>query len=108
MLCIAIGPTRRRLTKFLHSFTLAGTYLPTILALKNGAISVTLTETYRSYMAIYCPGIVAVVIGSMMYRVPHLGRQLTMIISSGLMATSIFVYATVNTQAANIGLNVME
>jgi len=89
-------------------FTLAGTYLPAILAIKNGAIQVTLTETYRSYMAIYCPGIVAVVIGSMMYKVPIIGRQLTMIISSGLMATSIFIYATVNTQAANIGLNMME
>ena len=85
-----------------------GTYLPTILALKNGSISVTLDQTYKNYMAIYAPGIVGVVLGAMMYRVPRLGRQLTMIISAALMGISIFVFSAVNTQASNIGLNMME
>lgn len=89
-------------------FTLAGTYLPAILAAKNSGIHVGLKATYRSYLAIYAPGIVGVVLGSMMYRVPRVGRQLAMMISSGLMGASIFIYSTVNSQATNIGLNMME
>jgi hypothetical protein len=64
--------------------------------------------TYRNYLAIYTPGIVAVVLGSMMYKVPVFGRQLTMLIAAALMAVSIFVFSAVNSQPANIGLNMME
>ncbi|KAH9843422.1 putative MFS-type transporter [Teratosphaeria destructans] len=73
-------------------FTLAGTYLPTVLALKNGSINLSLEFTYRSYIAIYAPGIVGVVLGSMI----------------GLMGASIFIFSAVNDEASNIGLNVME
>jgi hypothetical protein len=59
-------------------------------------------------LAIYTPGIVAVVLGSMMYKVPVFGRQLTMLIAAALMAVSIFVFSAVNSQPANIGLNMME
>lgn len=89
-------------------FTLAGTYLPAIFAAKNGALGLSIETTYKNYLSIYTPGIVGVVLGSMMYRVPLLGRQLTMLISASLMAVAIFVFATVNTQPANIGLNMME
>ncbi|KAK5114836.1 hypothetical protein LTR62_001993 [Meristemomyces frigidus] len=124
-------------------FTLAGTYLPRILAQKNGAISLSLKFTYKTYLAIYTPGIIAVVLGTMVrtlliilrhvmqgqlniilrrsgcalktslfpariQSVPQVGRKWTMVISSGLMGLSIFIFATVNTEASNIGLNVME
>ncbi|KAK3672686.1 hypothetical protein LTR78_007498 [Recurvomyces mirabilis] len=89
-------------------FTLAGTYLPTILAKKNGSINLSLEFTYRTYLAIYAPGIVGVVLGTMMYSVPSVGRKWTMVISSGLMGISMFVFSAVNTEASNIGLNVME
>ncbi|KAF2223103.1 major facilitator superfamily domain-containing protein [Elsinoe ampelina] len=89
-------------------FTLAGTYLPVVLAIKNGAIDVPLRQTYRSYVYIYLPGIIGVVGGAMMYRVPAFGRKWTMVIASGLMGASIFIYSTVNDEASNIGLNVME
>ncbi|CAK3786814.1 uncharacterized MFS-type transporter -like [Lecanosticta acicola] len=89
-------------------FTLAGTYLPQILAIKNSSINVPLEQTYRNYIAIYAPGIVGVVAGSLMYRVPQIGRKLAMMVASGLMGASIFIFSTVNTQASNIGLNMME
>nr|OQO16258.1 hypothetical protein B0A51_16514 [Rachicladosporium sp. CCFEE 5018] len=89
-------------------FTLAGTYLPAIFACKSGDLGLSLTQTYRNYLAIYTPGIFGVLLGAMMYRVPKLGRQLTMIITSALMGISIFVFTAVNTQPANIGLNMME
>jgi len=89
-------------------FTLAGTYLPTVLAIKNGAIKLSLQFTYRSYVYIYLPGIVGVLLGGLMYNVPAVGRKYTMVISSALMATSIFIFSAVNSEASNIGLNVME
>jgi len=89
-------------------FTVAGTYLPTIVAQKNGALNVSLKETYRSYIYIYLPGIVSVLIGGILYHLPHIGRKYTMVISSGLMGASIFIFSTVNSRASNIGLNAME
>lgn len=86
----------------------AGYYLPSIFAAKNGELGLSIETTYRNYLAIYTPGIVAVVLGSMMYKVPVFGRQLTMLISAALMAVSIFVFSAVNSQPANIGLNMME
>ena len=43
-----------------------------------------------------------------MYSVPRIGRKWAMVGSSALMGVSLFLFATVNTQASNIGLNVME
>jgi hypothetical protein len=82
--------------------------LPRILALKNGELNLTLEFTYRTYLAIYAPGIVGVVLGAMMYGVPAIGRKWTMVISSALMGVSMFVFSAVNDEASNIGLNVME
>lgn len=90
------------------AFTLAGLYLPQILAIKNSSINLTLRFTYRSYIYIYLPGTVGVLIGASMYRVSTLGRKWTMVISSALMSVSIFVFSAVNTEASNIGLSFLE
>ncbi|KAF2661078.1 MFS general substrate transporter [Lophiostoma macrostomum CBS 122681] len=89
-------------------FTVAGFYLPQILALKNGALNLSLRFTYRSYIYIYLPGILGVMLGALLYRTPLFGRKYTMVLSSALMAISIFVFSTVNSTASNIGLNLME
>jgi MFS family permease len=82
--------------------------LPQILALKNGSLNLSLRFTYRSYIYIYLPGIVGVMLGAVLYRVAFIGRKWTMVVSSALMGVSIFVFSTVNDAASNIGLNVME
>ncbi|KXT05329.1 hypothetical protein AC578_11075 [Pseudocercospora eumusae] len=89
-------------------FTLAGHYFPKIIALKDAEVSLTLEETYRNYIAIYTPGIVGVVIGAFMIRLPRLGKKWTMVISSGLMGISIMIFSFTNSQASNTGLNAME
>ncbi|KAI7016478.1 MFS general substrate transporter [Hortaea werneckii] len=89
-------------------FTLAGTFLPRIVALKNSQLNLSLEYTYRTYFAIYTPGLVGVVLGSMMYAIPTFGRKIAMTVSSGLMGVSIFIFSVVNGQASNIGLNFME
>lgn len=89
-------------------FTVAGFFLPTIIAQKNADISVGLRESYRNYVYIYLPGIVGVLAGVLCYDLPRFGRKWTMTLSSGLMAASLFLFAAITTQASNIGLNVME
>ena len=89
-------------------FTVAGSYLPRIIALKNGALNLSLDYTYRSYILIYLPGTIGVLLGSLLYRTPNVGRKYTMVVSSLLMSVSIFVFSTVNSPASNIGLNAME
>ncbi|KAF2993265.1 hypothetical protein E8E13_001308 [Curvularia kusanoi] len=89
-------------------FTVAGSYLPRIIALKNGALHLSLDYTYRSYILIYLPGTIGVLLGSLLYRTPNVGRKYTMVVSSLLMSVSIFVFSTVNSPASNIGLNAME
>ncbi|KAF2855818.1 MFS general substrate transporter [Plenodomus tracheiphilus IPT5] len=89
-------------------FTVAGSYLPQILALKNGALDLSLSYTYRSYIYIYTPGVFGVLLGTLAYRAPSIGRKWTMVFSSALMAVSIFLFSSVNSAASNTGLNIME
>ncbi|KAI1816383.1 MFS general substrate transporter [Poronia punctata] len=89
-------------------FTVAGLYLPQILALKNGTASKSLKFTYASYIYTYAPGIVGVLLGAVMYRIPSIGRKWTMTLSSGLMGASIFLFATVDTVPKNLGLFTLE
>lgn len=85
-----------------------GTFLPAIIAIKNGDIDLSLEFTYRSYFAIYAPGIAAVAIAATMTKFPQIGRRITMIISAALMGISIILFSLANSQASNIGLNAME
>jgi MFS family permease len=89
-------------------FTLSGAYFPKIIAIKDADVHLTLRQTYRNYMAIYTPGIVGVLLGAMLIRLPKLGRKWTMTFSSGMMGLSIIIFSFVNTQASNTGLNAME
>ena len=92
----------------LHADIREGSFLPKILIEKNSEIDVSTEETYRNFILIYFPGIFGVLLGALMYAVPRVGRKWAMMGSSALMGLSLFLFATVNTQASNIGLNVME
>ncbi|KAL9624815.1 MAG: hypothetical protein Q9160_000861 [Pyrenula sp. 1 TL-2023] len=85
-------------------FTIAGFYLPTILARKNASIGVSLYSTYRSYILIYIFGIPGVVIGTLLWN----GRRTAMLSSSLMMGVSLFIFSQVNSEASNIGINGME
>ena len=91
-----------------HKLTVAGTYLPKILLVKNTAIKLTTSETYRDFVIIYICGVPGVLAGALMYGVPRVGRKWAMVVSSALMGVSFFVFSTVNTEASNIGLNILE
>lgn len=85
-----------------------GNLLPKILLEKNSAIRVSVTETYRNFIIIYTCGIPGVLLGACMYGVPVVGRKWAMVGSSALMGVSLFLFATVNTEASNVGLNAVE
>ena len=89
-------------------FTVAGFFLPTIIAQKNADVAVSLRQSYRTYVYIYLPGTVGVLLGVLCYDIPGMGRKWTMVISSGLMAASLFIFATITSEASNIGINLME
>ncbi|KAF1846552.1 MFS general substrate transporter [Cucurbitaria berberidis CBS 394.84] len=89
-------------------FTIAGTYLPLILALKNGVLHLSLRFTYRSYIYIYTPGIVGVLLGTLSYRAPRIGRKWTMVVSAALRGVAVFLFSSIDSAASNIGFNVME
>lgn len=65
-------------------------------------------QTYRNYVIIYICGIPGVLLGALMYGVPLIGRQWGMIISSALMGVSLFLFSAINTEASNVGINIME
>ena len=90
------------------AFTIAGSFLPTILLEKNSAIKISVAETYRNFIIIYICGVPGVLLGALMYVVPRVGRKWAMVFSSALMGVSLFLFATVNTEASNVGLNAME
>lgn len=85
-----------------------GSLLPQILLDKNRAIEVSTSETYRNYVIIYICGIPGVMVGALMYGVPLVGRQWGMVVSSALMGASLFLFSAINTEASNIGINIME
>ncbi|KAH6981533.1 major facilitator superfamily domain-containing protein [Ilyonectria sp. MPI-CAGE-AT-0026] len=89
-------------------FTVAGYYLPSILAIKNGSDSVSLSSTYAAYIYSYAPGIFGVLLGAVMYRIPVIGRKWAMVVSAALMGTSIILFSTADTRAKNEGLFTME
>ncbi|KAL8717960.1 MAG: hypothetical protein Q9225_004851 [Loekoesia sp. 1 TL-2023] len=89
-------------------FSIAGSLLPQILLDKDRAIEVSTAETYRNYVIIYICGIPGVLLGALMYGVPMVGRQWGMVASSALMGVSLFLFSAINTEASNIGINIME
>ncbi|GAA6019707.1 hypothetical protein JCM10207_009237 [Rhodosporidiobolus poonsookiae] len=90
------------------SFSIAGGYLPLILRQKGIDTSMSLNETYRSYVIIYLPGVTATIFGSFLMELPHLGRKGAMVIAAALMGTSLFLFATIESQAAYTGMNLLE
>ncbi|KAL2075125.1 hypothetical protein VTL71DRAFT_67 [Oculimacula yallundae] len=90
------------------AFSIAGSFLPTILLQKNKSINVSVSETYRDYVIIYLPGIVGVGLGASMYKIGQLGRKWAMVFAAAMMGVSLFLFSTVNTQASNVGFNLME
>ncbi|KAK0536974.1 hypothetical protein OC835_001869 [Tilletia horrida] len=90
------------------AFSIAGFFLPLILADKGGETQHTIRETYASYIAIYAPGITATLVAGALYSLSRRSQLLSLIGSSALMAVSLFLYATVDSWASSIGLNALE
>lgn len=82
-------------------FTIAGSFLPTILARKGRDLGLGLRETYRSYVYIYIFGIPGVLAGTLIYS----RRRLALLVSSALFGACLFVFTAVNDEPSYIGVN---
>lgn len=89
-------------------FTLAGFYLPQILRAKGAEQDTSISTTYRNYMLVYFPGIFAVALGAAMIEAPKVGRQWAMVVSSGLMAVSFFLFTIAKDPTGSVVLNAVE
>ena len=85
-----------------------GSLIPKILKKKDQAIDISTARTYRNYVIIYICGIPGVLLGALMYAVPFVGRKWAMVASSALMGVSLFLFSAINTEASNVGFNIME
>ncbi|KAK5051432.1 hypothetical protein LTR84_003084 [Exophiala bonariae] len=87
-------------------FTIAGSFLPTILARKGQSLGLSLTDTYRSYIYIYSLGIPGVLAGTLMYTRRQY-RRLALVLSSALFATCLFAFTAVHDHASYIAVNAL-
>ncbi|KAK0546774.1 hypothetical protein OC846_005133 [Tilletia horrida] len=86
------------------AFSIAGFFLPQILQDKGAATNHSLRET----IAIYAPGLTATLVAGALYSLNRRMQLLSLIVSSALMAVSLFLYAAVDSYASSIGFNAME
>jgi len=87
---------------------LPGGFIPIILKAKGAQLGQTIDQIYQSYVIIYAPGLIGVLLGGAMYATPAIGRKWGMVISSALQGVSLFLFAAASTYPAYIGFNVME
>ncbi|TFK51965.1 MFS general substrate transporter [Heliocybe sulcata] len=90
------------------AFSIAGGFLPDILRRKGVAAGQSVDITYRNYIIIYAPGILAVVLGAFVIQTKTLGKTWSMTISASLMAASLFAFVYIDSPTANVGFNAME
>lgn len=88
-------------------FTLAGVFLPKILLQKGAIQHVSIADTYFEYIIIACTGVPGALL-SMLIIKRGFGSQLTMVVSSALMATSLFLFATIQSKTGNLVFNCIE
>lgn len=103
--CATRPPPGARSDRADFAFNIGGSYLPLILVKRAGAQNHTIRETYASYIAIYAPGIVAVLLAGALIQIPYLGRKWSMALTAALMGMSFFLYAVVSTWGGSIGFN---
>ncbi|EJU01255.1 MFS general substrate transporter [Dacryopinax primogenitus] len=88
-------------------FSIAGAFLPSILRQKGAMRDVGVYETYRNYILISLSGLPGVLLGAILVDLP-LGRKWSMVFTSSLMATSLFLFVAIDSQLANVLFNALE
>ncbi|KAI0341309.1 MFS general substrate transporter [Trametopsis cervina] len=89
-------------------FVIAGNFLPKFLADRGAEANESTFDTYRNYIIIAVVGVPGVMLGAALIEIPNFGRKWAMVLSSAMMGTSLFLYATITTPAASVGFNAME
>ncbi|VDB92067.1 unnamed protein product [Peniophora sp. CBMAI 1063] len=90
------------------SFSIAGYFLPLILRAKGVDTSRSISDTYRSYVWIYPPGVTTPLVSCYFMELPRLGRKWAMVLGAALMGLSLALYQVVGSVRASVGFNAME
>jgi len=117
------------------AFSMAGSFLPYILAQKGAARNISTYETYRNYIIQVraqihpdpqrklrnltcsfsyilphqaCCGIPGVILGALLVEIRWLGAKWSMAITGALMGVSLFLFAVIDSQEGNVAFNAVE
>ncbi|WVQ99983.1 hypothetical protein IAU59_007126 [Kwoniella sp. CBS 9459] len=90
------------------SFAIAGFFLPLILRAKGIDADGSVSDTYKSYIYIYLPGVTATLVAAYFMGFGKAGRRGSMVVSSALMGASLALYRFVESREGNIAFNAME
>jgi len=90
------------------SFSVAGTFLPTVLREKGAARSISTKETYRNYIIQALCGLPGVAIGALLTEIRVIGQKYSLAITGSLMGVCLCLYAVIDSQDANVAFNALE
>lgn len=82
-------------------FTIAGSFLPTIILRKGTKLGLSTDDTYRNYIYIYLFGIPGVLLGSLIYG----WRRISLLVSSALFGAMLFTFTAVDSPGTYVGIN---
>ncbi|KZV79174.1 MFS general substrate transporter [Exidia glandulosa HHB12029] len=90
------------------AFSIAGAFLPKLLAERGAAAHFSTAQTYRNYIYTSLPGLPGVALGASLIEVKALGRRWAMVITAALMGAAMVSFVGVRSPQAGVGFNAME
>ncbi|KAG0140371.1 hypothetical protein CROQUDRAFT_53357 [Cronartium quercuum f. sp. fusiforme G11] len=90
------------------AFSIAGQFLPMVLAKKGSSSNVSRQMTYINYIIIYSCGIPAALFATVLIDIPAVGRKWGMVLSAFAMGVSLCLYAVVGDLRTEVALNALE
>ncbi|KZV84579.1 MFS general substrate transporter [Exidia glandulosa HHB12029] len=90
------------------AFSIAGAFLPKLLAERGAAAHFSTAQTYRNYIYTSLPGLPGVALGASLIEVKALGRRWAMVITAALMGAAMVSFVGVRSARAGVGFNAME
>lgn len=90
------------------AFSIAGQFLPLVLAKKGASHNLSRERTYINYIIIYSVGIPAALCASVLIDIPNVGRKWGMVLSAFGMGISLCLYAIVDDLTTEVAMNALE
>ncbi|EJD32520.1 MFS general substrate transporter, partial [Auricularia subglabra TFB-10046 SS5] len=89
-------------------FSIAGAFLPKLLAQRGAKARLSTAATYRQYIWTALPGVPGVLLGAALIEVPALGRRWALVLTSAAMGAALTSFVSIRTPRASVALNAVE